>query len=109
MIVSFFLYVAGIVLAIIGAPLAALTSLFTVLVPEFVTEALASFYGTIAIFQGILPLVATDGAPGIAGTVGILDIFDYVVVVVTAMFTLYMIYTIVRIIPFLSMRTPQDK
>lgn len=109
MIASFFLLLIGAVLGLIGVVLSTVTSVFSILVPDFISTGLSSFFETVAVFQGVLPLVPTPGASGIAASVGIIDIFGYAMTIALSLFTVYLILLLLRLTPFLNMRTPTDR
>jgi len=110
MITLFFLEFIGIILGAITLPLEFVTQVFSgAVVPAFVLGGITTFYESIAIFQGILPLVATSGATGMAGTVGILDLFEYALLVITSLFTMYILFLALKMTPFLGVKPPQHK
>lgn len=100
MIFSALFVVFGIVLGVIGVVMSTVTSLFTALVPDFLSDGITAGFAQLAIFKGVIPLVATPGAAGLAGTFGIVDLFGFGMTVMLALFTFWLILFILRHIPF---------
>jgi len=100
MLTDIFFWIVGAILGIIGIVLSTLTSIAAFFTPTFVTDGLNQFFGGIAVFQGILPLVATDGAPGLAGQFGIIDVFGFTITFATAWFLFIAVRWLLGMVPF---------
>lgn len=104
MIISAIFYVVGALLAVLGLLLGGLTSLFSFVIPDFISAAIVNLFGSVAVFQGVLPIVATPGAGGIAETIGILDVFGFFISFALVFFGFLLIRFLVHAVPWLRMR-----
>lgn len=102
MIFDIIFFVIGVFVGIIGQLLSAIGS--ALVFPIWISDGLSQFFGRVAVFHGILPLVATPGASGLAGKIGMIDLFGWGLGFLAVMMAVKVIHYFTGWIPFLNIR-----